>query len=140
MMRYLLDTCVLSEFRRPQPNSNVIRWMDSVDEEDLCISVISIGEIRHGIEKMQPSVRRNDLALWLEKGLIPRFDRRVIMIDIDVMLVWGPLMAKTEKAGKKMSAMDGLIAATALTKNLTLVTRNINDFSVCGVQLINPWD
>lgn len=139
-MRILLDTCVLSEFKNLQPEKKVIHWMDSLDEEDLYISVVTIGEIQHGIERMPSSTRKNELSVWLNKDLIARFGQRILAIDLSTMLIWGALMAQTESRRKRMPVTDGLIAATALKENLVLATRNVSDFSACGVRLINPWD
>lgn len=139
-MRFLLDTCVISEFTRPKPEQKVITWLDAVNEENLFISVATIGEIQHGVDKLPSSTRKNDLIAWLNKDLINRFDQRIIPIDVSVMTIWGALMAQSEQQGKRMSVMDGMIAATALKENLTLVTRNVDDFETCGLRLVNPWD
>mgnify|MGYP001318656624 CR=1 FL=1 len=139
-MRFLLDTCVISEFVRPKPEQNVINWLDAINEENLFISVATIGEIQHGVDKLPSSSRKNELIAWLNKDLINRFDQRIIPIDVSVMTVWGALMARSEQQGKRMSVMDGMIAATAYKENLTLVTRNVDDFETCGLRLVNPWD
>jgi tRNA(fMet)-specific endonuclease VapC len=138
-MNALLDTCVLSEFTRRQPQEQVIRWLSSVDEETLFLSVLSIGEIQHGIERLEASPRKEALSRWLMEALIPRFDGRILPLDTPTMLVWGGLVARLEGQGRKMPAVDSLIAATALSHNLLLVTRNTADFSSCGVELFNPW-
>ncbi len=114
--------------------------MDAIDEDDLFISVVTIGEIQHGIEKMSSSTRRNDLEIWLNNDLITRFNQRIIALDIPIMVVWGALIAQTESQGKRISVMDGLIAATAMKNNLVLATRNTTDFEACGTRIINPWD
>ena len=139
-MRFLLDTCVISEFVRPKPEQNVINWLDAINEENLFISVATIGEIQHGVDKLPSSSRKNELIAWLNKDLINRFDQRIIPIDVSVMTAWGALMARSEQQGKRMSVMDGMIAATAYKENLTLVTRNVDDFETCGLRLVNPWD
>lgn len=138
-MNYLLDTCVLSEFTRRRPEEKVIRWMDQVDEEKLFVSVITIGEIQHGIERLPESSRKTDLLKWMNNGLILRFGQRILAIDTATMYTWGSLYARMEQAGKPLALMDSLIIATALQHNLTIVTRNVDDFLPCGVLLTNPW-
>jgi len=139
-MSYLLDTCVLSEFTRRQPQERVVRWLSQADEDTLYLSVLSLGEIQHGIERLQDSPRKEALHTWLMNELIPRFNQRILPLDLSTMLAWGKLVAQLERQGRKLPAMDGLIAATALIHNLVLVTRNTADFHPCGVALFNPWE
>ena len=139
-MRYLLDTCVISELVAKEPDPGVVKWIDSVDEERLFLSSITIGEIKKGIEKLIASDRRMVLAEWLEDELLIRFKDKVLPIDTAVMLVWGKLVADLEKQGKPMPAIDSLLAATALQGSLTLVTRNEDDFAHCGTAVVNPWE
>jgi toxin FitB len=139
-MSYLLDTCVISEFTRRQPNDHVIHWLDNVDESKLFLSVITIGEIQHGIERLPDSRRKNELLTWLNDELVDRFNGRILDLDVATLLLWGSLTARIEASGKPMSVMDSLIAASALHNKLTLVTRNTSDFLPCGIQLINPWE
>ena len=138
-MNYLLDTCVISEFTRRQPDERIIRWLDSLDEAKLFLSVITIGEIQHGIERLPDSRRKNELMIWLNVGLIERFSGRILALDVPTLVLWGTLIAHFEASGQPMSVMDSLIAASALHNNLILVTRNTADFVPCGVQLLNPW-
>lgn len=138
-MRYLLDTCVISELVAKQPDSGVVQWIDSLDEQRLFLSAITIGEIKKGIEKLPSLECKSALTEWLEEDLLIRFKDRILAIDIQVMLVWGKLAADLEKRGKKMSAMDSLIAALALQGKLKLVTRNVDDFDHSGVAIVNPW-
>ena len=139
-MRYLLDTCVISELVAREPDPGVVRWVDNVDEETLFLSSITIGEIKKGIEKLIASNRRKVLAEWLEDELLVRFTDKVLPIDTAVMLVWGKLVADLEKQGKPMPAIDSLLAATALQGGLTLVTRNEVDFAHCSTAVVNPWE
>jgi toxin FitB len=139
-MNYLLDTCVLSEFTRRRPEEKVVRWMESVDEEKLFISVITIGEIQHGIERLPESHRKTELLVWMNNGLVKRFEQRIIPLDMPAMFLWGSLTAHMESSGKPIALMDSLIVATALHNNFIIATRNGIDFLPCGVQVINPWE
>ncbi len=139
-MNYLLDTCVLSEFTRRVPDEKVIRWIQSIDEDMLFLSAVTIGEIKNGVEALPDSHRKNDLLVWLNEGVVSRFGQRILMLDTQTMLVWGGLRARTNKMGATMALFDSLIAATALRSNLIVATRNTSDFIASGVQLINPWE
>jgi predicted nucleic acid-binding protein len=139
-MNYLLDTCILSEFTHRQPDKKVIQWLDSIEEEQLYISVITVGEIQRGIELLTESHRKTELLVWMNNGLIKRFENRIISLDLPTMLQWGSLTARMESNGQPISLMDSLIIASALQHNFIIATRNISDFLPCGVQLINPWE
>ena len=139
-MNYLLDTCVLSEFTRHQPDKRVIEWLDSIEEEKFFISVITAGEIQRGIERLPDSHRKTELLVWMNTGLLKRFAERMIAIDAPTMFMWGSLTARLEAAGQPMSVMDSLILASALQNNLIVATRNAADFLPGGVQVINPWE
>lgn len=138
-MNYLLDTCVISELVAREPNPRVVAWVDSIEEARLYLSVLTIGEIRKGIEKLPSSERRAVLEAWLTDSLLTRFAGRIAPIDTETMLTWGRLTGALEAAGTPMPAIDSLIAATALHRGFTLVTRNVDDFRRAGVSLINPW-
>lgn len=138
-MRYLLDTNVISELVARRPNERVVRWIDGLDPNSVYLSVITIGEIRKGIEKMPDSQRKDALQEWLTDSLLVRFDGRIQDISVDVMLTWGALTARLESKGKKMPALDSLIAALALHNDFTLATRNEDDFEGAGARIINPW-
>ena len=138
-MRWLLDTCVVSELVAKKRDKNVIRWIDNVDAERLYLSVITLGEIRKGIEKLPNSQRRKDLHHWLSEDLLIRFGGRIIPLDADILIEWGVLTGRLEKEGKRMPAIDSLLAATAIHNGLTLVTRNVDDFQYAGVDIFNPW-
>ena len=139
-MDYLLDTCILSEFTRRKPEEKVIRWLDGIAEEKLFISVITVGEIQHGIERLPFSPRKNELSVWMNDRLIARFGERILSLDTQTLFLWGTLTARLESAGQPAPVMDGLIAATALQHNLLIATRNVVDFLPCGVQVVNPWE
>ena len=139
-MTFLLDTCVISDLVAGRPDPGVVQWVDSIDEGKLFLSVVTIGEVKRGIEKLIAPDRREVLSEWLEDELLVRFRDRILPIDTSVMLVWGKLVADLEKQGKPMPAVDSLLAATALQGGLALVTRNEADFAHCGVVVINPWE
>jgi predicted nucleic acid-binding protein len=139
-MTFLLDTCVISELVAKQPSLHVVQWVDSIDEDKLFLSAITIGEIKRGIEKLADSSRKSALQEWLEDDLLIRFRDRILPIDTAVMLIWGQLAADLEKQGRRMPAIDSLIAATCLQGRLDLVTRNESDFVHSGVTVINPWE
>jgi tRNA(fMet)-specific endonuclease VapC len=138
-MRYLLDTCVISELVTKQPNRNVVEWIDSVDPNEVFLSVITIGEITKGIEKLQSSIRKQELNDWLESELLVRFQENLIELDVSILIQWGKLNARLETTGKKMPAIDSLIAASALELGLLLITRNVSDFEGAGIEVLNPW-
>ena len=138
-MNYLLDTCVISELVAKRPNPQVIAWINRTEETHLYLSVITIGEIRKGIEKLAQSRRRTALEEWLRDQLVVRFGGRIVPVGLEVMLRWGELTGALESAGHPMSALDSLIAATTLQGNFKLVTRNQEDFKYTRVALFNPW-
>src|SRR5215203_3635562 len=123
-MRYLLDTNVISELVARQPNQHVIRWIDAQDVNSVYLSVITIGELRKGVEKLADSARKDQLGAWLIDDLLLRFDGHILSIDVGVMMVWGELTGRLERIGRPLPAIDSLIAALALHNNCTLVTRN----------------
>jgi len=137
-MKYLLDTCVISELTKPQPNLYVLVWLQAIQSEDLFLSVINIGEIKKGIYKLPASSKKQALLLWLS-SLLSDYQNRILPVDLAVMESWSAIVASAEKIGQPVASMDGLIAATAYTHHLTLVTRNERDFSACNVTIINPW-
>ncbi|MEQ1600743.1 MAG: type II toxin-antitoxin system VapC family toxin [Methylophilaceae bacterium] len=139
-MRYLLDTCVISEFTKPQPSPTVIQWLAAQDEFNLTLCTPTIYELKRGIERLEAGKRKTFLQLWLENNVIERFEQRLYNIDADVALCWGEMQSKLERVGKPMPVLGSLIAATAIFHDLTLVTRNIKDFEISGVKLFNPWD
>jgi predicted nucleic acid-binding protein len=138
-MKCLLDTCVISELVAKQPNPKVIAWVDSIDPDSTYLSVITIGEICKGIEKLQDSRRKATLQDWLSEELLTRFSGRMLPIGIEVVLTWGQLTGTLEAQGKKMAAIDSLIAATASHHHCSLVTRNVGDFQHAGITIVNPW-
>lgn len=138
-MNYLLDTNIISELVAKQPNQKVIDWIDGRDSDTVYLSVITIGELRKGIEKLAPSKRRDALMDWLTTDVLLRFQGRIAAVSIEVMLTWGQLTGQLEQAGLPMAAVDALIAAIAREGGYTLVTRNEADFQHAGIAIINPW-
>ena len=135
-MSYLLDTNVLSELRRKQPDAHVVQWLERVASVSLYLSVLTIGEIRKCIESMAQGERRQSYLDWLEIELPRFFSGRVLPVDAAVADSWGRL---TASAGRPLPAIDSLLAATAITHGLVLVTRNEKDFQHPGLTVINPW-
>jgi hypothetical protein len=135
-MSYLLDTNVLSETIRRKPNRSVISWLDQIPGEALFVSVLTLGEIRKGIELLGDRKRREKLRLWLEHDLHAWFEERILSIDFAVADRWGRLLAEAQRP---LPAIDSLLAATALHHDLRLVTRNAGDFKYPGLVVINPW-
>ncbi len=138
-MRYLLDTNVISEWVKPRPDSGVVAWLADLDEDSVFISVIALAELRHGIERMAAGMRRERLDAWVRDELPSRFEGRVLPVDGAVADAWGRVMARGQAAGRPLGAMDALVAATAEVHGLTLVTRNVSDFTVLGRTTVNPW-
>jgi len=138
-MSFLLDTNVVSEWVRPRPDHNVISWLAGVDEDRVYISVISLAEIRRGVELLPAGRRRERLASWLAEELPVRFEERILDIDAQVATTWGVVMARGQKSGMTLGSMEAFVAATAETHDLTLATRNIKDFQRLGISLLDPW-
>lgn len=137
-MAYLLDTCLLSEVWKPSPDEGVVAWLAASSEDELFISVLSLGEIKKGIEKLENG--RKKTALLRDYGLIrSRFSSRIAPVTDVVAERWGDLSAAASRAGRHLHVVDGLLAATALVSGCVLVTRNVGDFAVTPVPLLNPW-
>ncbi len=136
-MSYLIDTNVLSELRRQRADARVAAWMRARPRQSLYLSVLSLGEIRKGIEGVADAAFRQTLADWLEVELPTYFIGRLLDIDPQVADRWGRVQAS---AARTLPVIDGLLAATALQHDLTLVTRNTKDFEGLGVQIVNPWE
>jgi len=135
-LSYLIDTNVLSELRRREPNAQVVAWMQARPRQSLYLSVLSLGEIRKGIEGVADPAFRQALTDWLEVELRHYFVGRLLDIDEAVADRWGRVQATS---GRTLPVIDGLLAATALQHDLSLVTRNTRDFEGLGIRLINPW-
>jgi toxin FitB len=130
---------VVSEWTKPRPDSGVASWLAEADEDRVFISVITLAELRYGVERMPTGSRRNRLDEWLSEHLPARFEERVLSIDPETAAAWGGIMARGRAGGRPVGIMDAFLAATAERHRLTLVTRNISDFDVLGIRVINPW-
>jgi predicted nucleic acid-binding protein len=139
MSGYLLDTNCVSELVRPNPEPRVIEWVDSTDEAMLYLSVLTLGEIRKGLAALPQGKRRTRLETWLDVDLQTRFEGRIVPIDSGVADLWGSMAAQAMQRGKALPVIDGLLAATALRHNLTVVSRNARDFEQSPVRVLNPW-
>ena len=135
----LLATNVISELVKPHPEASVTVWIEGTDESLLYLSVLTLGEIRRGIAALPQSRRRATLGAWLEKDLRARFEDRILVIDQEVADRWGLLTAAARNGGIVLPVIDGLLAATALEHNLTLVTRDTGQIPSMGVAVFNPW-
>lgn len=138
-MKYLLDTCVISEVVKQKPDNKVLEWLQNQDETNLYLSVLTFGEIEKGIEKSANAERKKRLRLWVEEDLKQRFENRILPIDMQTAIKWGGIQGKSEAAGKPLPAIDGLIAVTGLVNNCIVVTRNTSDMQQSSVELYNPW-
>jgi toxin FitB len=135
---FLLDTNVISELVKAKPEPRVTAWIEGIDESLLYLSVLTLGEMRKGITSLRDGARRVSLEAWLYRDLVLRFSDRIISIDLDVADRWGRIAGNARK--KPLPVIDGLLAATALHYDLTLVTRNIADIAGSGVTVFNPWE
>jgi len=136
---FLLDTNCISELTRPRGDPRVLDWLRAADEELLHLSVLTLGEIRKGITALSEAKKRFQIEAWLEKELKIRFAGRILPVDEAVADQWGRLAAKAKQLGRPLAVVDGLLAATALRHNLTVVSRNTADFGNTPVPIFNPW-
>jgi toxin FitB len=137
-VNFLLDTNAVSEWVKPRPNAGLIRWMEAADEDRVFLSVISLAELRYGVERMAAGARRNRLEQWLLRELPLRFEGRILPVDHKIAEAWGRTVSRCEALGRPVGAMDAFLSATAEVHRLTLVTRNVSDFPALKV-VLNPW-
>jgi toxin FitB len=137
-MRYLVDTNAVSEWTKPKPDVGFVAWLRETDENAVFLSVITLAELRLGIERLAQGVRRFRLESWVQDDVMNRFEGRILALDFLIADAWGRLTAEGESRGRAISAMDAFLAATARVHSMTLVTRNMKDF-VGFCEVINPW-
>jgi len=138
-MKYLLDTCVLSELVKPDPNAAVVAWLGQRAASDLYTAAMVIAELKRGIAKLSASRRKQELSDWLAK-LQVAFDSRVVPFTVQTAEHWAEMCARAESVGRTIAAYDSIIAACAVENGLVLVTRNVQDFAFAPVMTINPWE
>jgi len=139
-LKYMLDTNIISELVKPEPNENVISFIRNCNEMNLYLSVVTIGEIKYGIEKSQNGQKKESLHRWLYEDLLKRFESKIIDIDLETMLTWAKNTQKLHSIGKPMPIMDLLIASSCMNKNFILLTRNEKDFANLDIEIINPFN
>jgi toxin FitB len=138
-VKYLLDTCLVSELVKREPDQKVVTWLDARDEQSLFLSVLTMGELQKGVSKLADGDRKAKLQSWLEYDLVERFEGRILGVDLDTALAWGQLQGEAERKGVTLPVMDSLIAATATAHGLSVVTRNVKDLERCSAKVFNPW-
>jgi toxin FitB len=138
-VRYLLDTCLISELVKPRPTPSVVEWLASIPAEQLFLSILTIGELKRGIVKLPDSKKKTHLIVWFET-LLADYSDRILAVDLVVAETWGILQAQAEATGRTLAVIDGYIAATASAHHLVIVTRNEQDFETCYPDLLNPWE
>jgi predicted nucleic acid-binding protein len=139
MSGFLLDTNCISELVKPRPERRVTEWIEATGETLLYLSVLTLGEIQKGVAALVQGRRRAQLETWLSVELPARFSGRILPIDAEVADRWGLLTEEARRKGRSLAVIDGLLAATALHHNLTVVSPNDADFRNTQVQVLNPW-
>jgi len=138
-MSFLLDTNAVSEWVKPRPNPGLITWLEEIDEDRVFLSVVTLAELRYGVERLGAGKRRKRLEEWLQQELPLRFEGRILSIDSPVADACGKVVAQREALGRPIDVMDAFIAATTEAHSLTLVTRNASDFEGTVRSVMNPW-
>jgi predicted nucleic acid-binding protein len=138
-MNFLLDTCIISEPKQKRPSERVLEWLDAQDESKIYLSVLTVGEIKKGIARLESSKKKTELERWLEK-LRARFARRILPLSEKTFLVWGKMYGEFERKGIVRPAFDSLLEATALELDMIFVTRNVKNFQHSSVTILNPWE
>jgi predicted nucleic acid-binding protein len=138
-VKYLLDTCVLSEFVKTVPEARVLTWINARAESDLYVAAMSLAELQRGVARLPASRRKTDLGAWLEQ-LQAGFADRILPFTYETAGYWGEMCARVEAGGRTMAAFDSIIAATAAEHGLVLVTRNDRDFTAALPVVFNPWE
>jgi predicted nucleic acid-binding protein len=138
-VNYLLDTNVLCEPTKPKPDEAVLAWLAEADEDRLHLSAVTLAEVQRGVSRLPAGSRRDRIQHWLDEDILERFGDRIFPVDSSIAAHWGRLMAEAETKGRTMNSLDGFIAATAVVREMTLVTRNVADFGNFVPQILNPW-
>lgn len=139
-MNYLLDTCIVSELIKDDPEIKVANWVSEAPETSLYLSVLTLAELHKGIEKLPESKRKDKLHKWVNSDLRERFKNRILDFDLKSATKWGEIQGQAEIVGRPMPLIDGLIAATGISNDLIVVTRNVKDMEQSGVTIFNPWE
>jgi len=136
----LIDTNVISELWKAEPNPDVLAWIDAQTIETLYLSAVTVAELRFGLATMQEGKRRTIYQERLEKEVLPTFAGRVLPFDLDASQAYADLMARARARGNAIGKADGYIAATATACHLMVATRDISPFEAVGLKIVNPWD
>lgn len=139
MRRWLLDTNVLSEIRRPRPSSKVISWLESLEAEQFCTSVMNIAELRYGAVTHDDKLIRAEITVWIDQSIQPWLESRIFSVDEMILLNWRIMVRQREQTRAPAPAVDLLIAAVALANELGVATRDVTPFVSAGLPVLNPW-
>ena len=137
-MSFLLDTCVISELRKQNPDAGVSAWFETCDEDMLYLCTVTLGELRYGIDLLPDGKQKTALRTWYEKIRLS-YAGHILEVTLPAFERWGSTRAARQRVGCPLSIADGLIAAAAAVNSMTLVTRNTSDFVNRGVDILNPW-
>lgn len=138
-MGFLIDTCLISELRRPVPSESVMTWFQKCEERTIFISALSIGEIQYGIHRLPDGSKKVDLQVWFNQ-VIDSFSDRILPITKQICITWAEMKSTAERNGFQLPVIDGLLAATAKEHNLVFVTRNTKDIEPTNIKMFNPWN
>jgi predicted nucleic acid-binding protein len=136
----VLDTNVISELWKKEPDPNVLAWIDAQIVETLCLSTITVAELRYGVATMPESKRRSIYDERLEREVLPAFSGRILSFDLDTSRAYAQLMAAARATGRAVGQADGYVAATASARGLMVATRDTSPFEAAGLQVIDPWN
>lgn len=139
MVDLLLDTCVISEVLHPRGAPRVKTFVAELDPARTFVSVLTVGEILRGLSNLGDGQRKRAITSWLDETE-KEFERLLLGVSYEIARTWGEITDNARTRGETIPAVDGLIVATAMVHDLAVVTRNVKDFEVTGVQIVNPWD
>ena len=140
-MKYLVDTCVLSELAKSKPNANVVKWLKSHSKGNLFfVSVVTLGEIKEGIDTLpDEDPRKEKLRTWFEEQILEAHEGSIVDFDRQVALKWGEIKGMTNRMGRTRPDLDAQIAATAVVHDMTVLTRNVSDMEYTGAEVEDPF-